>query len=55
MDAVVEIVKLEDPEDPADRETGLRLNETVGPLIADTLADNCTLPERPRLSRLIVD
>ena len=47
------IVDVDDP--PGDSETGLLLNETVGPLTAETVADNWTLPLNPRLSTFTVD
>jgi len=52
---VVEIVSVEEANEPGDRTTGLTLNEAIAPLDGEMIADNCTLPVRPRLSRVMVE
>lgn len=49
------IVSEEDAKEPGDKETGLTLNEAAAPLDGAMLADSCTLPVSPRLSRVIVE
>ena len=52
---MVEIVSVEEVKEPGDRTTGLTLNEAIAPLDGEMLADSCTLPVRPRLSRVTVE
>ncbi len=45
----------EEAEKPGDKTTGFTLNEATTPLDGTIVADNCTLPLRPRLSRVTVE
>ena len=55
MEGVVEIVSDEEADEPGDMTTGFTLNEATTPLDGAMLADNCTPPVSPRLSRVIVE
>ncbi len=45
----------EEPEEPGDSATALTANEATTPLDGTTLAESCTLPVSPRLSRVTVE